>query len=219
VSNNINVRRTVGLVFVFAVCVVFICADLVVSSANILAQNSNSSMTDEMTRGGMMTSNSNSGSRKKGMRRRQKRRAKAAESDGAAMATGSASTRETSADPAVQADLSGTYIGKVNYPEGGMNGPATLEITGNEFTLTGEGSPVKGVVTAVTTRGYLGVTMMFGDRDPIPNTQSPPPLPAVSLRGKLVGGSLSLMSVEGEKREFSFTTTKPTVRAGIKPPT
>jgi hypothetical protein len=226
--------------FVFAVCVVFICADLVVSSANIGTQNANSSTTqDETTRGGMMTSNSNSGSTNTSTtRRRRRRRAQAttpAATDATATeaattqetSTGSGSTRETSADPAVQADLSGTYTGTVNYPEGGLNGPATLTITGSTFTLTpdGGGAAVSGSVNAVTTRGYTGVTMMFGDRTPPPVTQSPPPLPAVSLRAKTAGGKVTLMSVPGEKREFSFSSTVAQVRrarkkrGGIKPPT
>ena len=146
------------------------------------------------------------------------------------MATGSGSTRETSADPATQTDLSGTYTGTVNDPEGGLSGPASVTITGNNFTLTpeGGGAPISGRVTAVTTRGYTAVTMMFGDTTPPPMTQSPPPLPAVSLRKRMVGGHVTLESVPGEKREFSFSSvekmkTRRTRRAPkrtmIKPPT
>lgn len=107
-----------------------------------------------------------------------------------------------------QTDLSGTYTGTVNYPEGGLNGPATLTITGNNFTMTQDagGSSISGRVTAVTTRGYTGVTMMFGDLTPPAVTTAPPPLPAVSLRAKMAGGRVTLMSVPGEKREFSFSS-------------
>jgi hypothetical protein len=107
-----------------------------------------------------------------------------------------------------QMELSGTYNGTVNYPEGGITGPATLTITGNNFVLApeGGGSPIGGRATAVVTRGYVAVTMMFGDLTPPPVTQSPPPLPAVSLRARLVGGHVTLNSVPGEKREFSFTS-------------
>lgn len=215
-SKSSNNRRTIGLCFVFAVCVVFVCADLVVSSANFVAQNTNSSTTqdDETTRGSMMTSNSNSSTNKATTNRRGQKRPKS---------TGSASTRETSADPGTQTDLSGTYTGTVNYPEGGITGPATVVITGNNFTLTpdGGGAAISGRVTAVTTRGYIAVTMMFGDTTPPPVTQSPPPLPAVSLRARLVGGHVTLTSVPGEKREFSFTSTGTTGRGRviIKPPT
>lgn len=201
-SKSSNIRRTIGLVFVFAVCVVFVCADLVVSSANFVAQNTNSSATqeDETTRGSMMTSNANTSTNKATTRRRGQKRPKSA---------ATASTRETSADPGTQTDLSGTYTGTVNYPEGGITGPATIVITGNNFTLTpdGGGAAISGRVTAVTTRGYVAVTMMFGDTTPPPKTQSPPPLPAVSLRARIVNGRATLTSVPGEKREFSFTAT------------
>ena len=109
-----------------------------------------------------------------------------------------------------QTDLSGTYTGNVNYPEGGLNGAATLTITGNNFTITpeGGGSAVNGRVTAVTTRGYTGVTMMFGDPTAPPATQNPPPppLPAVSLQARRTGDRVTLKSVPGEKRQFSFSS-------------
>lgn len=210
VSNN-TIRRSLGLVFVFAVCVVFVCADLVVSSAKFVAQNSNSSMTqeDETTRGGMMTSKSTMGTANKATTRRRRNRRTQAAATQEGMSSGSASTRETSADPAAQTDLSGTYTGTVNYPEGGLNGPATVVITGNNFVLTPDegGGSIPGRVTAVTTRGYIAVTMMFGDTTPPPVTQSPPPLPAVSLRARIVGGHVMMTSVEGEKREFTFTSS------------
>jgi hypothetical protein len=209
VSKSSNIRRIFGLLFVFAVGVVMIGTELFVSSASAGAPNT---IQDETTRGGMMTSNSNSSNANmSSTRRRKRRRARAAAADTSmhdGMATGSASTRETSADPANQTDLSGTYTGTVNYPEGGVTGAATLTIMGNNFTLApdGGGSPISGRVTAVTTRGYTGVTMMFGDTTPPPVTQSPPPLPAVSLRAKMIGGRVTLMSVPGEKREFSFSS-------------
>jgi hypothetical protein len=109
-----------------------------------------------------------------------------------------------------QTDLSGTYTGNVNYPEGGLSGAATLTITGNNFTITpeGGGSAVNGRVTAVTTRGYTGVTMMFGDPTAPPATQNPPPppLPAVSLQARRTGDRVTLKSVPGEKRQFSFSS-------------
>jgi hypothetical protein len=104
-----------------------------------------------------------------------------------------------------QADLSGTYTGKVNYPDAGLTGDATLTITGNNFTLTAGSSTQSGRVTAVTTCGYTGATMMFGDLTPrTPSPNPPPALPAVSLRAKKVGDRVTLMTVPGEKRSFSF---------------
>ncbi len=208
-----NIRRIMGLLFVFAVGVVFVCADLVVSSAIIGVQNSNSSTTqDETTRGGMMTSNSNSGSTNTGTTRRRRRRTKAAAAATTDAGMAGAATMDDGMRKAdlsgTQTDLSGTYTGTVNYPEGGLSGPATVVVTGNKFTLTpdGGGAAVNGTITAVTTRGYTGVTLMFGDRAQIPVTEAPPPLPAVSLRARMMGGHVTMMSVPGEKREFSFTS-------------
>lgn len=208
-SKSSNIRRSIGLVFVFAVCVVFVCAELFVSSASVGAQNTNSSTTqDETTRGGMMTSNtSTDNTNTTTTRRRRRRRAKSTAAATAAVVT---DTSMHSADmTGTQTDLSGTFTGTVNYPEGGLNGPATVTVTGTTFTLTpdGGGSPLNGTITAVTTRGYVAVTLMFGDRSPIPVTQSPPPLPAVSLRARMTNGHVTMTSVPGEKREFSFTST------------
>jgi hypothetical protein len=104
-------------------------------------------------------------------------------------------------------DLSGTYSGVVNYPEGNLTGPATLTITGNQFTLTPEGgSPVSGRVSAVNTRGYTGVAMQLGDytAPTAGGTPSTPPS-TVSLRARKTGNNISLSSVPGAMHQFSFT--------------
>jgi hypothetical protein len=104
-----------------------------------------------------------------------------------------------------QADLSGTYSGKVNYPDASLTGDATLTITGNNFTLTAGSTTQSGRITAVTTCGYTGATMMFGDlTPPTPSPNPPAALPAVSLRVRKMGDRVSLMTVPGEKRSFSF---------------
>jgi hypothetical protein len=106
-----------------------------------------------------------------------------------------------------QADLSGNYTGKVNYPDASLTGDATLTITGNNFSLTAGSTTQSGRVTAVTTCGYTGATMMFGDLTPPALSRNPPPaLPAVSLRVRKVGDRVTLMTVPGEKRSFSFGT-------------
>ena len=65
-----------------------------------------------------------------------------------------------------------------------------------------------GRITAVTTCGYIGVTMMMGDlTPPTPSPNPPAALPAVSLRAKKVGDKLWLKSVPGEKMQVSFTPT------------
>jgi len=112
-------------------------------------------------------------------------------------------------DPAKQdqTDLSGDYTGNVNYPDASLTGDATLNISGNDFTLTAGATTQKGRVTAVTTCGYTGATMMFGDlTPPTPSRNPPPALPAVSLRVRKMGTRVTLMTVPGEKRSFSFGT-------------
>jgi hypothetical protein len=95
-------------------------------------------------------------------------------------------------------DLSGTYTGTVSAPDMNLNGPATLTITGNTFTLDAGGSPQSGTLTARQWPGQIAASMRFGTT-----------LPAtiVSVRAKKMGASgLSLTSVKGETHSFSFTT-------------
>jgi len=105
-----------------------------------------------------------------------------------------------------QADLSGTYTGKVRHgQEPAVD--ATLTITGNNFTMTAGSETNSGRITAVTTCGYTGVTMMMGDLTPPPASPNPPAaLPAMSLRAKKVGNSLTLTSVPGEPKQVWFST-------------
>lgn len=105
-----------------------------------------------------------------------------------------------------QADLSGTYTGKVKHgDEPAMD--ATLTITGNTFTMTAGADTHNGRITAVTTCGYTAVTMMTGDlTPPTPGPNPPPAMPAVSLRAKKNGNHLTLTSVPGEPRKLSFRT-------------
>ncbi|HVS20223.1 MAG TPA: hypothetical protein VHD88_00170 [Pyrinomonadaceae bacterium] len=105
-----------------------------------------------------------------------------------------------------QTDLSGTYTGKVKHgDQPAMD--ATLTITGNNFTMTNGSDTHSGRITAVTTCGYTAVTVMMGDLTPPPPGPNPPAaLPAMSLRAKKVGDSLTLTSVPGEPQTVSFTT-------------
>jgi hypothetical protein len=104
-----------------------------------------------------------------------------------------------------QTDLSGTYNGGIDYPEGGLTGEATLTITGNNFTLTSGSTTQSGRITAVTTCGYTAATMMFGEvAMPKPGEQ-PAALPlTISLRARKKGEQLTLSSVSGEKHSFKF---------------
>lgn len=112
-------------------------------------------------------------------------------------------------DPAKQeqADLSGTYTGKARHGTEPAQ-DATLTITGNNFSMTSGSETHTGRITAVTTCGYTGVTMMMGDlTPPMPGPNPPPALPAMSLRAKKVGNSLTLTSVPGEPKQVWFSTS------------
>ena len=102
-------------------------------------------------------------------------------------------------------DLSGTYHGVVNYPDGGFSGDATLTITGNQFLLVVGNAAQTGRITAVTTCSYTAATMMFGEsKSAEPGKPSPPPLPVISLRATKKANDLVLATIEGERRTFSF---------------
>jgi len=112
-------------------------------------------------------------------------------------------------DPAQQeqTDLSGTYTGKARHGSEPAQ-DATLTITGNNFTMTSGSETHTGRVTAVTTCGYTGVTMMMGDlTPPAPSPNPPAALPAMSLRAKRSGNNLTLTSVPGEPQSVWFSTS------------
>ena len=113
-------------------------------------------------------------------------------------------------DPTMQeqTDLSGTYTGKARHEKSAAV-DATLTITGNNFTMTAGSDNHSGRITAVTTCGYTGVTMMMGDLTPPPPGPNPPPaLPAMSLRAKRTGNTLTLTSVPGEPKALWFSGKK-----------
>lgn len=199
-------RKSTIYLFVLGLAVVVMTA-LTSAGLVVSAQNSNSSTTMAPTN----TNSKTKGTTKRKPRRHTKRKAAA----DTATTTGDTSMaampmkpkRTGRCDPMQheQTDLSGTYTGKVNYPDASLTGDATLTITGNNFTLTAGSTTQSGRVTAVTTCGYTGVTMMFGDlTPPTPSPNPPAALPAVSLRAKKMGDRVTLMSVPGEKRMFSF---------------
>lgn len=229
-------RSLIIRLFVLVLSVAF-GADIYVS-----AQNSNSSTTmPDMT---TQNTNSSTPATNTGGRRRRRRRRRAAAMPNTTPACGpmdsmpatdatAATTRVRygRCDPNVQeqTDLSGTYTGKVDYSEGGLSGDATLTITGNDFTMTSGSSTQEGRVVAVTTCNYTAVTMMFGKSQTTAATGAqPPPLPAVSLRAKKTGSGITLTSVDGEKKAFSFMSAagggtggrrRRARRVAIKPPT
>lgn len=105
-------------------------------------------------------------------------------------------TADTSGE---QTDLSGTYTGTINFPEASLSGEATLTITGNDFTLTTPAGTQNGRVTAVTTRGYIGVAMRFTNLTPTGGTT---PL-TVSARARRTGDRLTLSKTPGGQ-DISF---------------
>ena len=137
-----------------------------------------------------------------GGRRRRRRRAAAAVTTDATMTTATQNTTVSE-----QTDLSGTYTGSFDCVPSGSSGAGSLAITGNQFTWTpeGGGSPTTGRVTAVTTRGYTGVAMQWGESVAPPPGQQPTTPTIVSLRGRRSGDRLTLTPVPNDKKDCSFT--------------
>lgn len=216
--------------FVLIVSIAFIGADLTVT-----AQNANSSTTTPDTMTMQENTNSNTNMNRGGRRRRRRGRSMRSTTEvPPELNSTTLQNNELERTIGKQDDFTGqSYTGTVNYPEGSLSGPATLEfMADNQFSLTPEGGQaMTGRYTAVTTRGYTGVTMML----------APPSSPTtaatiVSVRLKKVGNGVQIMSVPGEKREFSFMSAgggsgmmpragrrrarrRAPVRVGIKPPT
>ncbi|MBA2732967.1 MAG: hypothetical protein H0U54_08770 [Acidobacteria bacterium] len=214
--------------FVLMVSIAFIGADLTVSAQN---SNSGTMMQEDTSMQGsnMMNSKTNRGRRR---RRRNRRRSNM----GIPPSQNSTTLQNNEMEQTVgkQDDFTGqSYTGTVNYADGSLSGPATLEfMADNKFSLTPEGGQaMTGRYTAVTTRGYTGVTMMLGEASS-PTTAAT----IVSVRLKKMGNGVQIMSVPGETRQFSFMSAgsgggmrtragrrrgrrRGPIRVGIKPPT
>lgn len=219
-SKSNTTRFTTRLV-VFVITLALVGADLVVTG-----QNTNSSTTQDDS---MSAPNTNMNMKRSSRRRRRGRRRSSMRMTNANAACGGMENANTAGemqentsggmaamtprrygrcDPTVQeqTDLSGTYTGTVNYTDGGLSGDATLTITNNDFSLTSGSSTQEGRVVAVTTCGYTAVTMMFGKSQTTAATGSQPmALPAVSLRARKTSSGITLMSVPGEPKQFSFS--------------
>ena len=173
------------------------------ANANTTGDVQGNANTGEATGNANMTGKTSMG----GRRRRGRRRAG---NMGAAITASTTPVRTGRCDPNVQeqTDLSGTYMGTVNYAEGGLSGDVTLTITGNDFTVTSGSTTLSGRVVAETTCNYIGVTMRFGkDVTVTPGMTPPPPLPTISLTAKRTGNSLTLRSAPGEAKQFSFSSS------------
>lgn len=191
-------RKSTIYLFVLGLAVVATTA-LVGTGLVVSAQNSNSSTT-------MAPMNANT-AKKKPSRRKAKPKPAADAADTGTTAMAMPAKKSGRCDPTQQeqTDLSGTYTGTVNYADAGLTGDATLTVTGNNFSLAAGSTTQTGRITAVTTCGYTGATMMFGDLTPPPASPNPPAaLPAVSVRVKKMGDHVTIMTVPGERRSFSF---------------
>ena len=203
--------------------ILIVAATLVGVDVSVSAQNANSNTTPPPDNT-MMQENTNANTnRNRGRRRRGRRSGRTTNASGTATDVTLAPGQEIVTDRPVgipvqtgrcdpnaqeQTDLSGTYTGTANYAEGGLSGEATLTINGNDFTITSGSSTQEGRITAVTTCNYTAVTMMFGKpQTSAPSGTQPAPLPAVSLRARRLGRGLSLESVGGGTRQFSFRST------------
>ena len=198
-------RKSTIYLFILGVAVMVMAA---IASAGFVvsAQNSNSSTT--------MAANSNTAKPKPRHRRPRK---PATTSGDASMAMAPQKSGKCDPSQQEQTDLSGTYVGKATH---GKTPPvdATLTITGNNFTMTSGSDNHSGRITAVTTCGYTGVTMMMGDMTPVaPSPNPPPPNRAMSMRAKKVGDKLMLTSVPGEPMEVKFVTNGMGGGMGMKP--
>ena len=110
------------------------------------------------------------------------------------------SAKDSTIEP--QTDLSGTYEGVVDYPAGGLRSDAILIIKADKFWLSASRSEsttpqeIEGDIIINSTANYIAAVMVLG------NT-SPPTI--ISVQALMKNGDLTLRSVPGEKRAFSFT--------------
>lgn len=196
-SNN---RGFIIRLFVLVVTLAFVGADLVVS-----AQNTNSSTT--MQNDNTSTQNSNMSGTKTNRHSRRNRSGSNRKIVGFPKGQTSTDMQNAELERTIgkPEDFTGqSYSGTVNYPGGNLSGPAKLEfMADNQFSLTPEGGQaMTGRYSAVTTRGYTGMTMMFG-------TASGPTTPAtiISVRVKKVGNGLQITNVPEESKQFSFSSS------------
>jgi hypothetical protein len=202
-SNMHTLRLFVVLLFA-----AFASAALVLADAGAPAQNSNSSPTEESAQ----NDNANAApATRRGRRGRRGTRGTAATEMNANTSMEPGATPETSGGgggqtedlSGEQVDLSGTYEGRVTTTGSHeMSGAATLTITGNSFTLTGEGMNHTGRVYAVLTRGETSAAFYFSDL-----TDSTTNTPVVfNVRARKRGDSLSLRPAPFTKNKMTFTT-------------
>lgn len=208
-SNKSSLRFLVVLLFA-----AFSSAALVLADAGALVQNANSSTPEESVQND--NANANMTAPRRGRRGRRGTRRAAAPDANANMTMEPGATPETSGATAAaqdddsrgdlsgeQIDLSGTYTGPVRTTGGHeMSGEATLTITGNTFTLTGEGMNHNGRVYAVLTQGEVSAAFYFADI-----SVGTPPTPLVfNVRARKRGDRLSLWPAPRTRDRMTFGT-------------
>lgn len=197
---SLSIIRGFGVFLVVVIAGAGLCLEL--SSAAIgKSQNANSSMTmPQNANSATANENANMGTPRRG-RRGRRRPATPPETTGdATMNANMHANMNMSGDTmpmaaSEQADLSGTYTGVFDCADAGVSGETTLTITGNQFTLS-DGKT--GRITAVTTRGYTGAAMQFGE-----STVGSTPV-IVSMRARKSGDRLTLMPVSDSGHVCSF---------------
>jgi hypothetical protein len=181
---------------------------LCVADSGALAQNANSSTTMDASR---TVVNMNRAVKRRGSRLGTRVKGpKAANADMLMGAPDAAQGDAMSADPlgaqdasgGQPADLSGTYAGRLMMTGGhDMAGQATLTITGNQFTVEGEGMNHTGRVYGVTTRGYTSAAFYFSE---LPDSTTNTPVVA-TVRARKSGTRLTLTPVPGARTRMTFT--------------
>ena len=99
-------------------------------------------------------------------------------------------------------DLSGRYVGTLNYPEAGFSGRATLTIDGNRFTFMGNGLKLSGTLKAVEQNRSLAITMSIND---ISTNTGSVRKEVLSLMATVSNGRLTITSLPNDSRAFHFT--------------
>ena len=176
-------------------------AALVLADAGALGQNANSSTTEEPAAEANM--NANASAPRRGRRRGRRNPPEAGQDTAAAAPAAAAPDDDSRGDlSGERVDLSGTYSGRVTTSGGhDMSGDAELTISGNTFTLTGEGMTHNGRFYAVLTRGATSAALYFNDiQDPTTST----PL-AFNVRARKGGDRLTLTPAPNTRNRLTFT--------------
>ena len=191
-------NRSTYRFFIVLLFAAFSSAALVLADAGARGQNANSSATEESVQ------NDNANMAPRPRRGRGRRRAPVQiVNEIAVIAPTGAQDDDSRGDlSGERVDLSGTYAGRVTTTGGHeMAGDAELTVSGNTFTLTGEGMTHNGRFYAVLTRGATSAALYFNDiQDPATST------PVVfNVRARKSGDRLTLTPAPFTRNKLTFT--------------